>query len=73
MLLLLLLNEDVAVQTVMRLHWTDVCHMDITPANIMMQTNPQYLYDRTRLIDFGFAKIFVTGKQAFAHVHTLLK
>ena len=41
-----------------------VCHMDITPANIMLQSNPVSLWDTVRLIDFGFAKPLNPGEDS---------
>ena len=41
---------------------SNVCHMDITPNNIMLQHNPVNEWDTVRLIDFGFAQDFDAGK-----------
>lgn len=40
---------------------SQVCHLDITPANIMLQSTFANPWDAMRLIDFGFAMEFDPG------------
>lgn len=49
-------------QTLNHMHMdTEVCHGDITPGNIMLQSSPASPWDAVRLIDFGFATDFDSG------------
>lgn len=50
------------MQTLFFLHLdSTVCHLDLTPANIMLQAHCDDPWDTLRLIDFGFAAIFNPG------------
>ena len=54
-------------QTLLHLHLkSHICHLDLTPANIMLQKCSDS-WDQLRLIDFGFATRFDPGEHiAFA-------
>lgn len=53
---------DRSLQTLNHMHLdSNVCHMDITPGNIMLQSKPVNPWDVVRIIDFGFAKWFNEG------------
>lgn len=53
---------DRALQTLNHMHTdSNVCHLDITPGNIMPQSAPANPWDSVRLIDFGFATKFNPG------------
>ena len=54
-------NLSVLLQTLAKLHSSGICHMDISPSNIMVQTKAASAWDTIRLIDFGFAKRCDTG------------
>ena len=41
-----------------------VCHLDITPGNIMLQSKPANPWDAVRFIDFGFGTKFNPGAAA---------
>ena len=44
-----------ALQTLNHMHMDGkVCHLDITPGNIMLQSKPANPWDAVRFIDFGF-------------------
>ena len=54
----LLLN----VQTLEHLHMkANVCHLDLTITNVMLQDDRSNGWDVLRLIDFGFAQVFNEG------------
>ena len=44
-----------------------ICHLDITPGNIMLQSTPANPWDAVRLIDFGFATKFNPGEVPGRH------
>lgn len=51
------------MQTLILMHINStVCHLDLTPANIMLQAYCDDAWDTVRLIDFGFAACFNPGK-----------
>ena len=53
----------VAVQTLWELHCAShLCHLDLSPDNIMLRTDNSNPWDTLRLIDFGFATEFNPGK-----------
>ena len=53
------------LQTPNHLHLdSKVCHLDITPGNIMLQSTPASPWDAVCLIDFGFAAEFDPGAVA---------
>ena len=53
---------DRALQTLNHMHTdSNVCHLDITPGNIMLQSAPANPWDSVRLIVFGFATKFNPG------------
>ena len=57
----LLLN----VQTLEQLHMkANICHLDLTITNVMLQDDRSNGWDALRLIDFGFAQFFNEGKLA---------
>ena len=56
-------STTLVLQTLNRMHLdSEICHMDITPSNVMLQSNPGCPWDAVRLIDFGFAKEFNAGR-----------
>ena len=61
---LILLKCVAAVQTLWNLHCAgNLCHLDVSPENIMLRSNKSNPWDSLRLIDFGFASRFNPGKQ----------
>ncbi len=42
----------------------NVCHLDLTITNVMLQDDRSSGWDVLRLIDFGFAQLFNEGKLA---------
>lgn len=59
---------DCALQTLNHMHLdSNICHLDITPGNIMMQSKPASPWDAVRLIDFGFADWFNEGATRKSH------
>jgi tRNA A-37 threonylcarbamoyl transferase component Bud32 len=53
------------VQTLEHLHLrANVCHLDLTITNVMLQDDRSNGWDFLRLIDFGFAQLFNEGKLA---------
>ncbi len=53
------------VQTLEHLHMrANVCHLDLTITNMMLQDDRSNGWDVLRLIDFGFAQLFNQGKLA---------
>ena len=50
------------MQTLYALHtYSNICHMDISPANIMFNPLRGSPWDSVTLIDFGFAQEFDAG------------
>lgn len=59
-----LMKSPIAVQTLWYLHFaSNICHLDLSPENIMVQWDKSNPWDTVRLIDFGFARKFNPGKQ----------
>ena len=57
------MKANVSMQTLYFMHLnSSVCHLDLTPANIMLQACCDDPWDTVRLIDFGFAADFNPGK-----------
>ena len=53
------------MQTLEHLHMrANVCHLDLTITNVMLQDARSNGWDFLRLIDFGFAQLFNEGKLA---------
>ncbi len=53
------------VQTLEHLHMrANICHLDLTITNVMLQDDRSNGWDVLRLIDFGFAQVFNEGKLA---------
>lgn len=51
------------MQTLEHLHMrANVCHLDLTITNVMLQDDRNNAWDFLRLIDFGFAQLFNEGK-----------
>ena len=51
------------MQTLVLMHLNGtVCHMDLTPANIMLQDHCDDSWNTVQVIDFGFAAFFKPGK-----------
>ena len=54
------------MQTLFQLHLeSNLCHLDVTPSNIMLQAHCDDPWDSVRLIDFGFAACFNPGKHQY--------
>lgn len=70
-----LLSCGSAVQTLWWLHQqSNLCHMDLSPDNIMLRLDKSNPWDTLRLIDFGFAAKFNPGKhRASLRTHVCLK
>lgn len=63
-----LLNRDCGLQTLNHMHMdSKVCHLDITPGNIMLQFKPANPWDVVRFIDFGFGTKFEPGTACSGH------
>ncbi len=53
------------VQTLEHLHMrANLCHLDLTTTNVMLQDDTSNGWNVLRLIDFGFAQVFNEGKLA---------
>ena len=51
------------MQTLFFMHLgSNLCHLDVTPSNIMLQAHADSPWDTLRLIDFGFASEFNPGE-----------
>lgn len=59
------LRMSVSMQTLFHMHINAaVCHLDLTPGNVMLETHSNNPYDTVRIIDFGLAKFSNPGKHA---------
>ena len=57
------LSAAFAMQTLRQLHWaSELCHLDLSPANVMMREDKCNAWDSVRLIDLAFAQTFDQGK-----------
>ena len=55
-------NSVSALQTLWQLHChSNICHLDISPSNVMVRKDCCNAWDSVRLIDFAFAQHFRTG------------
>ena len=59
--------EKSLLQTLLQLHVVKLCHLDVSPGNVMLQWYSDHPWDTLRLVDFGFAKQFETGTSCCGH------
>lgn len=48
---------------------SNLCHMDLSPDNIMLRSDKSNPWDTLRLIDFGFAAKYNPGKHQAFYAH----
>lgn len=57
------LKMSVSMQTLCQMHIdAELCHLDVTPRNVMLEAHSSDPWDTLRLIDFAFSRRFNTGR-----------